>query len=329
MASPDLWHNLSRLFIWGFEGTSVSPALRTLFRTAPPGGVVLFRRNLESASQILSLTKELKGISPGPLLIGIDEEGGRVTRLPRPFKPLPPAGELGGEGVQSIRKRGKALGRTLRRMGINCDFAPVLDVNSNPNNPIIGDRAFSDHPEMAGMAAIAFYRGLHSAGVVACGKHFPGHGDTRSDSHLTLPRVTRPKGSLEKTELVPFRMAIGAEIPMMMTAHVVYPAWDKKRPATLSKRILTGLLRRRLKFRGVVITDDLEMKAISRNHNREEASLLALEAGSDLLLVCKNGEGGAQVVETIFREVSRSQSLKRRVEESFLRLGRLMKRYRF
>lgn len=228
--SREIRENLSRLFVWGFEGESVSSELRKLFQKYPPGGVILFKRNLESLRQTRLLTQELQRAGGRRLIIGVDEEGGRVSRMPPPFTKYPPAETLGRYFEESRDARlmnllGRHLARELLSVGINTDFAPVLDVNSNPKNPIIGDRAFSRDPKIAAQAAIAFYLGMRQEGVIACGKHFPGHGDTKTDSHLTLPSVGRGQAFLEKVELTPFRRAIEKGIPMLMTAHVVYKAW--------------------------------------------------------------------------------------------------------
>jgi beta-N-acetylhexosaminidase len=196
-----------------------------------------------------------------------------------------------------------------------------LDVNSNPKNPVIGDRAFSEDPKTAAIAALAFAEGLRREGILVCGKHFPGHGDTETDSHLTLPRVRRGRKGLEAIELLPFRKAIQAKIPMLMTAHVVYPALDPKLPATLSPRILQDLLRRRMGFRGVVVSDDLQMKAVSKKYAPEEAAVLALAAGVDLWLVCEGFEKiGPSVMEKTAREVAKSPVLRRRLAESLKRV---------
>jgi beta-N-acetylhexosaminidase len=271
-------------------------------------------------------------LSREPLLIGIDQEGGRVSRLPPPFTQLPPAAVWGRiyemeKDLKVIFRVGQYLAQELLSVGINTDFAPVLDVNSNPKNPIIGDRAFSDDPKIAARAAVAFYLGMKREGVIACGKHFPGHGDTRSDSHLTLPRVAKSLRGLEKVELPPFREAIRKKIPMLMTAHVVYDALDPKNPATLSSLILRDLLRKKLRFDGVVISDDLQMKAISKKYSEAEASILALRAGVDLLLICRGGEEGEKILEETARAVLADNFLRRRVEESCRRVAFLKKRH--
>jgi len=318
--------DIEKLFLWGFEGTKLSARLCSLLKRHPIAGVILFKRNIESVAQMRSLNKELKKKTK---LIGIDEEGGRVSRLPGEALKFPPAALWGKiyqreRNLKFIEETGRLLGRELKSLGVNLDFAPVLDVNSNPKNPIIGDRAFGHEPHMAAKVALAFAAGLSREGVLTCGKHFPGHGDTATDSHLTLPRVKRGRAGLNKIELFPFRKAIAAKIPMLMTAHVVYDALDPKLPATLSPKILQGLLRRQMKYRGVVISDDLQMKAISEKYTPEEAAVLALAAGCDLLLVCEGFEKiGPSVMEKTAREVAKSPVLRARVLESLKRLGHL------
>lgn len=323
---------LGGLFLWGFEGTRISSAFRSLLRRSPPAGVILFKRNLESLKQVRELTGRLNALGGPSLLIGVDEEGGRVSRMPEPFVKFPPAAEWGeiyrkGRDPEILFHAGRFLASELRAAGINTDFAPVLDVHSNPRNPIIGDRAFSRDPKIAAEAAVAFCRGMIAGGVIPCGKHFPGHGDTSTDSHLTLPCVKRPKSSLEKTELLPFRMAIRKGIPMLMTAHVVYEAWDRERPATLSKKILQDLLRKKLGFRGVIISDDLQMKAVSDRCSLVELILQSLEAGVDIPLVCRGGEEGGEVLEKVARVVSSNSALQGRVQESLRRVTWLKRKY--
>ncbi len=322
---------LSQLFMWGFEGTEVVSALKKTLKKYPPAGVILFKRNLETPHQIKTLTSGLERESQNPLLIGIDEEGGRVSRLPQPLGRFPAASILGDffrkeKDSEFIRKLGRYRGHELRELGINLNFAPVLDVNSNPKNPIIGDRAFSNDPKQVAQVACLFFEGMQKEGVLACGKHFPGHGDTHQDSHLTLPTVRKSRRALEKTELVPFREAVRKKIPLLMTAHVVYPALDPDRPATLSSIILKDILRKQMKFEGVIISDDLEMKAVSEKYSLVESSLLAMEAGVDLILICQNGEKAGDVVEEVFREVNRNPALEKLARQSRVRVQKLLKK---
>lgn len=317
------------LMMWGFNGQRLTPRLRRLLHRYPPAGVILFKRNIRSLSQIQALNAALKKVGP-KLLIGVDQEGGRVARI-HGLCEFPPAAVYGQvyqqqRGVHFVEAIARLMGWELRRLGFNLDFAPVLDVHSNPRNPIIGDRAFANDPQVVIKTAIPFYRGLLSEGIIPCGKHFPGHGDTQSDSHLELPEVDRSRSELYRTELAPFREAIRQGIPTLMTAHVVYRALDPDHPATLSKKIMTDLLRQELGFRGVLFSDDLFMKALAQ-HSLEESLALALEAGNDLFLLCRDFETRHEVVDSLTQLVSRSPALKCRVGQAFARVAQLKKKY--
>ncbi|MGH7898389.1 MAG: glycoside hydrolase family 3 N-terminal domain-containing protein, partial [Candidatus Binatia bacterium] len=215
----------------------------------------------------------------------------------------------------------------LRSVGIDINFAPVLDVDSNPRNPVIGDRSFGSHPRTVSRMAISLAHGMQRTGIIPCGKHFPGHGDTSTDSHLDLPEVGRDLRDVERTELFPFRRAIQSGLDALMTAHVVFTALDPGRPATLSRRILTELLRERLRFRGVVFSDDLEMKAIAARHAPEEAALMALEAGVDWLLFCEKLDAADDTVRGLERAAARGGRLALRMEEAAERIDVLRRNH--
>jgi beta-N-acetylhexosaminidase len=278
---------IGRLLFVGIPGAVLDAATRRTLEDLHVGGVILFRRNVGTPTEIAALTAALHALPSRPL-VGIDHEGGRVQRLGEPFTPFPPAAVVGRTRTPDVAYRvGHAMATELASIGIDLSFAPVLDVHSNPANPIIGDRAFGSDPVLVSEMGVALMRGLHDGGVLSCGKHFPGHGDTETDSHLELPVVRRSRAGLERTELVPFRAAIAAGVPMLMSAHVLYPALDSEHPATLSRRILTDLLRGELGFTGVVASDDLEMRAISGHRSIGDAAVATLQAGADALLVCQ------------------------------------------
>ena len=285
--------NAGSLLIVGFEGKVAPPDLLQRIGARRVGGVVLFARNLGTLEEICALTSALQAAVPAgdpPLWISIDQEGGRVQRIRAPLSVWPPMQQVGSQADEAFsRAVGAAVGAELAPLGFNVDYAPVLDVHTNPDNPIIGDRAFRAEPVAAATHAIAFWRGLESAGVRGCGKHFPGHGDTATDSHLTLPHVDHDEARLRAVELEPFRLAISAGIPMLMTAHVVYPAMDA-RPATMSRRWLTDILRGELGFRGVVVSDDLDMKAVADQFPVEKTVVESLLAGCDSFLACRDPE---------------------------------------
>ncbi len=273
---------INRLVMVDIPGYTLSPETRAHLERYRPGGVILFKKNIQTRDQVRALTDDLKSVLGPELLIAIDQEGGGVLRTSDlPFAPS--AMNLGAANdVENARAVGALIARGLRAMGINWNFAPVMDVNNNPQNPVIADRSFGENPKRVAELALAYADGLMSEGVAPCAKHFPGHGDTFQDSHHDLPTVARTLESLEEFEFVPFRAAAAAQLPAIMTAHIVYPAIDPDLPATLSRKILTGLLRER-GFEGVIVTDSMGMSAIDQNWGRGEAAVMSLLAGSDMV----------------------------------------------
>jgi beta-N-acetylhexosaminidase len=311
-----------KLLIVGFEG---SPApVEAALKAGTAGGVILFSRNIESAAQTRALTGRLAAAGGPAIPIGVDQEGGRVARLDRAGLPAgAPARALGATGDPAAAFRwGRDTGGALKGLGFTLDFAPVLDVDTNPANPVIGDRAYGTTPEVVTAFGREAARGLAAAGITACGKHFPGHGDTALDSHKALPRVDHPAARLEAVELAPFA-ALAGELPAIMTAHVIYPAWDGARPATLSPAILTGILKGRLGFAGAVISDDLEMAAVADRHGPGEAAVLAVAAGADVLLVCRTRSMWEAAHAGLVREAERSPAFRARLEDAARRAGAL------
>jgi beta-N-acetylhexosaminidase len=320
---------IGQLFMVGFLGTSVTPDLAAFLKDYKPGGVILFSRNLESIEQIVRLTNDLQQCNPkSPLLISIDQEGGRVSRLPKGFTIFPPcevigqchSGELAYAAASTIAKE-------LKTVGINMNMAPVLDVNSNPDNPVIGDRAFSASADTVGEMGLVTAAGLQDAKVVACGKHFPGHGDTTADSHKELPVVDAPRERLEAVEFPPFRRAAAAGIATMMTAHVLYRALDDQLPATLSPAIITRLLREQMGYDGVVLTDDLEMHAIVDHYGPGDAAVRAMLAGCDVLLICKERDREVAAFEAVEKAVASGTIDMARLDQSVARIQRVKQRY--
>ena len=274
-----------RVLTVGVPGAQLDGATRRALIALAPGGVVLFRRNVETVAQLRRLVAALHALPSRPR-VAIDHEGGRVQRLVAPFTHFPAAADVGRAGVAAARAVGQAMGRELSAIGIDNNSAPVLDVPRAGGSDAIGERGFAAEPHRAAALAVAFLRGLQRGGVLPCGKHFPGHGAATADSHLTLPVVRRSRRALARTEMAPFRAAIAAGVPLLMTAHVRYPALDARRCATLSPAILGDLLRSALGFRGIVVSDDLAMRAISDHRDVPNAAQAALAAGVDWLLVC-------------------------------------------
>jgi beta-N-acetylhexosaminidase len=280
---------IGQLLIGSLPGTTIPPEMRSLAREFSLGGVILFARNIEAPEQVAELSHDLQGLATDlPLWVSVDQEGGRVARLRTPFTEWPPMAVLGRSGDAGLASRfAAALAAELRAVGVTLDYAPVLDIHTNPRNPVIGDRALSEDAESVARLGAAIIRGLQENGVAACGKHFPGHGDTSIDSHVDLPIVEHPPDRIRRVEFVPFRAAIAADVAFIMTAHVLVPSLDEEKPATLSRRIVHELLRDELGFRGVILSDDLEMKALASTYAVSDAAVQAVAAGCDGILVCR------------------------------------------
>jgi beta-N-acetylhexosaminidase len=309
------------LVIGGFHGTSLPDAFARALSDRRRGGAILFKRNMPGGpTQVAALTRAIHAAAGETPIIGVDQEGGRVARLGPPLLEVPPMRTVASWGDTAIAERiAHAVGRELAGLGFTIDFAPVLDINTCADNPAIGDRAFGDTPEACAAFGVAWIGGLQRAGVLACGKHFPGHGDTAKDSHFDLPVVDRPLGHLDRVELEPFRAAAAAGVGSMMTAHVVYPAVDAALPATLSHAACTGL-RERIGFRGMLISDDLEMRAIAARWSIEDAAVQAIEAGCDALLICSDDERQDRAVEALTRRAEQSPPFRVRCEQARARV---------
>ncbi len=311
----------AHVLVAGYVGDAPPPSLTRL----PLGGVILFSRNLgesleETAARVEAIERSLRD----PALVAIDQEGGRVARLRDPFLRLPPMRALGIiDDVALTERVGGALGRGLSSLGFGVDFAPVLDVDTNPDNPVIGDRSFGADPETVTRHGLALARGLGSAGVVACAKHFPGHGDTDLDSHLALPVLRHARERLDAVELAPFRTAAAAGVPTIMTAHVVFESLDAAVPATLSRRVVSDLLRGEMGYRGVIVSDDLEMKAVADRWGVAESAVQAIEAGCDVLLVCKLEENVLAAHEALVMRAERDAEFAARLADAARRADAL------
>jgi beta-N-acetylhexosaminidase len=330
MSPSALRHQIGRLLTVGFDGLEVSVELASLAREFGLGGVILFRRNVSEPVQVAELCVRAAGLSPDlPLWVSVDQEGGRVARLKAPFTEWPPMATLGRCGdVKLAEAFARALARELRAVGFNLDYAPVLDVHTNPKNPVIGDRALSEDAGQVARLGCAIVRTLQDEGVAACGKHFPGHGDVGTDSHHDLPIVEHSVERLREIELVPFRGAIESQVAMIMTAHQFMPALDDERPATLSHRIITGLLRDELHYGGVILSDDLEMKAIANRYTVPDAAVLAIQAGCDAVLICStNADVQAAAAEALVHAVEEERLPLARVEDALRRQQRVKERF--
>jgi beta-N-acetylhexosaminidase len=325
-----LRRQIGQLLIAGFDGQQISPELRSLAKEFSLGGVILFARNVGDPEQVAELAFDAARLVPDlPVWVSVDQEGGRVARLKAPFTEWPPMSTLGRSGDVGLAQRfARALAAELRSVGITLDYAPVLDIHTNSKNPVIGDRALAEKAEEVARLGGAIVRALQAEGIAACGKHFPGHGDTSTDSHLELPLVEHPPDRLRRVEFVPFRAAIEAGVATIMTAHVLVPSLDERRPASLSRRIVFDLLREELDYRGVILSDDLEMKAIAAQYPVDSAAVLAIEAGCDGVLICSGDHDlQAAALEALVHAVEDERLPLARVEDALARQRRAKERF--
>lgn len=333
MASKeDLKKKIGQLFILGFDGYSVPADLRQFIAEYHLGGAIYFKRNIQSPAQIAELSNELQfSCRPKdcpPIFISVDHEGGKVTRMVKPFTKFPGNDHIGDLGSAKIAfDFGMVLGKELKAVGININYAPVVDVNSNPNSPIIKNRAFSSDPEVCGKMGSAVCRGIQKMGVMAVAKHFPGHGDTKEDSHFALARVDKTVEELEKLELIPFRRVIRSRVEAIMTAHILNPKLDPKYPATMSEATINGLLRTELRFSKLVISDDLEMKAITDHYGADEAAIMSIKAGCDLMIY--RGDSGlpVQQIEALIKAVENKEITDECLNKALARIQSAKKLY--
>ncbi|MHB1629780.1 MAG: beta-N-acetylhexosaminidase [Bacilli bacterium] len=316
----------------GFDGEQMGRHAEDLIGRLRVQNVILFGRNISSFAQVRALTEQLQAFAQAcghdlPLLICADQENGIVRRFADDVPGLPGNMAIGAAGDADMAQAvGLITGRLLRAAGIHMDLAPVLDVNNNPDNPVIGVRSFGEDPAAAAALGVAFARGLAQAGVIACGKHFPGHGDTVADSHLALPLVAHGLERLRAVELVPFQAAIAAGVEALMTAHVVFPAAGGADPATLSEAVLTGLLRTELAFSGVIMTDCLEMRAISDTVGVGRGAVRALCAGADLVLVSHHLQRQEEALAAIVAAAESGELPPERLREAAQRVRALRRR---
>ena len=323
ITAKDLVQNPSR-------GTAdVSSKMAAFYKKYPAGGFCIFARNIRTPVQLKIFTKQLHGLNPSksPLLY-IDEEGGVVARLANSkgfnlpqYKNMKSIGDT--NNTDQAFSAGKNIGSYLKQYGFDIDFAPVADVNTNPDNPIIGSRAFSSNPVLAGKMDVAFLKGLHSAGVLGCLKHWPGHGDTKTDTHVGYAETNKTWAQLKNCEVIPFKAGIENNVQIIMAAHISAPKiTGNYLPATLSKTLLTEKLRKELGFKGVIITDAMEMGAIAKNYSSGEAAVRAIKAGADIILMPLNY---VNAFEGVLAAVKSGEISEQRIDESIMRIENMRK----
>jgi beta-N-acetylhexosaminidase len=270
----------------GFQGGTVPQEIAALV-TSGLSGIALYPRNFNSPAELRSLTNQLRRAASAPLLIGIDQEGGTRFALPPPFTIWPSPADLGRLGDPAlVEEVARAIAIELRAVGANTDFAPMLDLAVNPHSSVTRDRSFGREPAEVARLGSAFLRGLAAEGILGCAKHFPGHGDTSLDPHQELPAFDGTRERLQREELVPFVAAIQANAPLIMTAHILLPRIDPDLPASISPTLLDGILRRDLRFDGVILADDLGMGALTRRYSCDESTVMTLQAGTDIAMLC-------------------------------------------
>lgn len=322
---------IGQLIIAGFDGITVNDELQSLILEKYIGGVILFSKNVESASQVVALNNEIKEINKvnkSPIFISVDEEGGLVSRMPSEFKDIPTNSDIAKYDDEDLSYNiGKVIGEEISSLGFNMDFAPVLDINSNPDNPVIGNRSFGDNEAIVSKLGIATMKGLKDSNIIATVKHFPGHGDTSVDSHVGLPVVENDLERLKSFELVPFQKAIDEGVDMVMVSHIMLPKIDENDPATLSKTIVTDILRKDMNYNGVVVTDDMTMGAIINNYDIGEAAVKSINAGVDIVMVCHQYENVTKVIDAIKEAVNNGSITEERIDKSVERILKLKDKY--
>lgn len=320
---------VGQMLMIGVEGTQVTRETELFLKETGAGGVILFARNYEDPKQLARFIRELRDVAESELIVSVDQEGGKVARLGRPFTELPPMAQLGGreDGEELAERVGAMMGAELAAVGIDLDFAPVLDVGTNAFNPVIGDRSISGDPDEVARLGCAYIRGMQGAGIAACGKHFPGHGDTDVDSHLGLPVLAHTRKRFDALEFIPFRAAIEAGVASIMTAHLSIPNLDRELPVTISKPITTGILRRELGFEGLVFTDDLIMKGIAATYPPYEAAWRAIAAGCDVALVCQDADAQRGALEGLRRAVGEGLISMGQISATLLRIADFKAKY--
>ncbi|WP_261304728.1 beta-N-acetylhexosaminidase [Paenibacillus andongensis] len=326
-----LEEKVGQMIIAGIDEYSMNVQARELIETYHVGGIILYKPNVKNTTQLVSLVNELKqtnAVNKLPLWLGVDEEGGRVTRLPDEITKTPTSRDIGKTGRPVLAYQiGQLLGKELNAYGLNMDFAPDLDVNSNPNNPVIGDRSFGSNASIVSSFGVQMMNGLQNQQVVPVVKHFPGHGDTSVDSHVGLPVVQNDLARLRKLELVPFAEAIKHQADAVMVAHILLPKVDAQNPASMSKKMMTDLLRKEMGFEGLIMTDDMTMGAIIKNYDLGEAAVKSVLAGANIVMVGHEYEKVVTVINALRKAVQSGQIPMETIDQSVRQVTKLKQKY--
>ncbi len=332
LKSMTLEEKVGQLVIVGVEGYNNDEHSELLIKNYHVGGFILFKKNIRDSAQLSNLLNSLKASNASankvPIFLSVDEEGGRVSRLPDEFKKIPSNKVIGKKDDSDLSyKVGAILGKELYAFGFNMDFAPVLDINSNPKNPVIGDRSFGTTPELVSRLGVETMKGIQSQNIISVVKHFPGHGDTSVDSHVGLPKVNHDLERLMSFELVPFNAALENGADTVMIAHILLPKLDSKNPASFSKAVITDLLRTKMNYNDVVITDDFTMGAITKNFDIGAAAVKSIQVGGDIVLVCHGFDKQEAVIKALLEAARTGRISAERLEESVYRVLELKRKY--
>lgn len=326
-----LEEKIGQMLLVGIDGTVLDDQAKRMIAEDKVGGIILYKDNIQDLKGMVSLVNSMKKSNsgnPAPLFMSIDQEGGKVSRMPKEYASFPSNGTVGTRNdADAAEMMGKLLAREVISAGFNMNFAPVLDINSNPDNPVIGDRSFGNSAELVSTLGIAEMKGIESEDVVPVVKHFPGHGDTSVDSHLELPIVNKTAEELAKLEWLPFQAAIKEGTDAVMVAHILFPKLDPDKPASLSSKIIGELLRGDMKYQGIVITDDLTMGAIMKNYDLATAAVDTINAGSDILLIAHGYDNEKRVIESLLDHVKKGKIQETRIDESVYRILALKAKY--
>ena len=330
LENMSLAEKAGQVVICGLKGYEIDSDITSLIQDSKVGGVILFAKNIKDSTQLATITNSIKNLSNPeiPPIIAIDEEGGMVTRMPSDIESMPSAYSIAQTGSTDLcYQSGEIIGKQLNALGLSTGFSPVLDIWSNPDNMIISSRAYGTTPEDVSTYATQAMLGLKSQEVIPVGKHFPGHGDTLDDSHYSLPVITKTKSELESYEFIPFKTAIDNGIPAIMVGHLLCTDIDSTYPASLSKTMVTGILKTELGFNGVVFTDDLTMDAIDNQYSVEDAGVMALNAGCDMLLVCHGYDNATNTINNIISAVENGTLSESRLNDAVYRILKLKSEY--
>ncbi|MGQ8875158.1 beta-N-acetylhexosaminidase [Paenibacillus sp. TSA_86.1] len=327
-----LEEKVGQMILAGVQGTTLDKEAKQMIAGQKVGGIIFYANNvttLQGTANFVQSIKQANQQNPVPILMSVDQEGGKVSRMPDAVESIPSNRKVGKTNDTNLAQQmGVLLARQIKLAGFNVDFAPVLDINSNPKNPVIGDRSFGTTADLVTRMGIAGMKGLRSEGVIPVVKHFPGHGDTSVDSHLDLPVVNKSEKQLAELEWIPFQAAVKEQAEAVMVAHILFPKLDPNYPASLSKVIIGDHLRGKFKYDGVVITDDLSMGAISKNYPLREATVATVQAGSDILLVAHSYESAKTIFDTLISAVKSGIIKESRIDESVYRILALKQHYK-